>query len=300
MNLILIVLPVFLIFGTGYISQKLLKLDIKSISALALYLMMPFLTFNTFYTNKITSEYYYLILYNVLLVIIMVVITIVIGKFLKVDKTSLSAILLGTAFPNMGNYGAPIVLFAFGQTAFNYVIVIMVIQTLLINTIGIFIASYGSEKSTTAKQAFLSVAKMPVLYGVLFGVLFQLLNIKMSSTMEQTIDLVGTAAIPTVMLILGMQLAEIKSEKFEWKYVSLITVVRMVISPLIAAAFVSLMPVSDLLKNIFILLAAMPIAANTTLIAVQFNTKPNLVSYVTLLTTLISILSIPLTLYFLR
>lgn len=296
---ILIVLPVFLIFGTGFIGQKLLKLNVKSISTMALYLMMPFLTFNTFYTNKINKDYVYMFLFNILLIIVLVVITFILAKLLKADRTSLSAMLLGTAFPNMGNYGAPVALFAFGTKAFDYAVVTMVMQTLLINTIGIFIASYGSEKSTTVKNALLNVVKMPVLYGVIIGVLFQMLNITLPSTIINGIRLIGSASIPTVTLLLGMQLAEIKSQKFEMKYVNSITLIRMVISPIVIALLVSFMPVSHLVKNVFILLAAMPIAANTTLLAVQFNTKPNLVSYITLVTTLISLVSIPITLYFL-
>lgn len=296
---ILIVLPVFLIFGTGFLGQKLLKLNVKSISTMALYLMMPFLTFNTFYTNKLNKDYVYMFLFNILLIIVLVVITFVLGKILKADRTSLSAMLLGTAFPNMGNYGAPVALFAFGTQAFDYAIVTMVIQSLLINTIGIFIASYGSEKSTTVKGALLNVVKMPVLYGVILGLLFQLSHVKLPPTIIDGVRLIGSASIPTVTLLLGMQLAEIKTQKFEFKYVNTITFVRLIVSPLLIAALVSFMPVSHLVKNVFILLAAMPIAANTTLLAVQFNAKPNLVSYITLVTTLISLVSIPITLYFL-
>jgi predicted permease len=299
MNLILIVLPAILTFATGYIGQKFLKLNVASISKMALYLMMPFLTFNTFYTNKLNSSYLFLFVFNIILIVVLVAITLILGKMIKADKTHLSAMFLGTAFPNMGNYGAPVALFAFGKTAFNDAIITMVVQALLINTIGTFIASYGSEKLTTVKDAFFNVVKMPVLYGVILGIIFQTFHIQLPSTIDQTVNLIGEASIPTIMLILGMQLAEIKSEKFEWKYVSTITLTRMVISPLIMAFFVSFMPIDAVLKNVFILLSAMPIAANTTLLAVQFNTKPNLVSYITLVTTLISLLSIPITLHFL-
>jgi malate permease and related proteins len=296
---ILIVLPVFVILGTGFLGQKLLKLNIKPISTMALYMMMPFLAFNTFYTNQLNKDYFYMFLFNIILIFVLVVITVVLGKILKADRTRMSAMLLGTAFPNMGNYGAPVVLFAFGSTAFDYAVITMVIQMLLISTIGIFIASYGSEKSTTLKDALINVLKMPVLYGVLLGVLFQITHITIPSTILESIRLIGSASIPTVTLILGMQLAEIKPQKMEYKYVNTITMIRMVISPLVIAGLVMFMPVDDLVKNVFILLAAMPIAANTTLLAVQFNTKPNLVSYITLVTTLFSILSIPLTLYLL-
>jgi malate permease and related proteins len=230
---------------------------------------------------------------------VLFIFTIILGRILKADKANMSAMLLGTAFPNMGNFGAPIILFAFGTKAFDYAVITMVIQTILISTIGIFIASYGSEKSTTIKDAILNVMKMPVLYGVILGVLFQITHITLPSPIIEGIRLIGSASVPTITLLLGMVLAEIKTQQFEFKYVNTITLIRMVVSPLVIAVLVNFMPVSHLMKNVFILLAAMPIAANTTLLAVQFNTKPNLVSYITLVTTLISVLSITLTLYFL-
>ena len=300
MDLLLIVLPAFLIFGAGFIGQKLLKLDIKSISTMSLYLMLPFLTFDTFYSNELNVEYFYMFLFTCLLALIMMTLTVLFGFFIKADKTQMSAMLLGTIFPNSGNYGAPVAMFAFGAMGFQYAVIFMVIHAFLMNTIGIFIASYGSEKTTSIKDSLMSVIKMPVLYGFLFGVLFQLLHIELPSTIQDGISLVGSASIPTVMLILGMQLAEIKPQKFELKYVNTVTIFRMLISPLLAVVLVNFMPVNDMIKNVYILLAAMPIAANTTLLAVQFNVKPDLTSFTTLVTTLLSLVTIPLTLLFIK
>lgn len=300
MDLLLVVLPAFIIFGTGYIGQKIFSLDIKSVSTMALYLMLPFLTFDTFYTNDLNMEYLYMFILSILLTILLVIITLFIGKLIKSDKAHISAMMLGTVFPNSGNYGAPIALFAFGTKAFNYAVIIMVIHSLIQTTIGIFIASYGSEKSTTIKEALMNVIKMPVLYGVVLGTLFQLLHIDLPPTIVEGISLLGDASIPTVMLILGMQLTEIKSQKFDYKYINTVTGIRMIISPLVAVVLVSLFPINDLLKSVFILLAAMPVAVNTTMLAVQFDTKPNFVSYTTLITTLVSLLTIPATLFLLQ
>ncbi|MEH7238173.1 AEC family transporter [Bacillus sp. JJ1562] len=300
MDLILIVLPAFLIFGAGYIGQKMLHLNVKSISTMALYLMTPFLTFETFYSNKLNIDYFYMFLFSILLIIILLGVTLITGWIMKMDKTHKSVMLLGTLFPNSGNYGAPVVLFAYGTHAFNYAVILMVIHGLLINSIGIFIASYGGQKSATIKNAVMSVIKMPVLYGVYLGVLLQLLHVELPTTIVDSVSLVGSAAIPTIMLVLGMQLAEIKPQKFEYKYLSVVSLIRMVAAPLIATVLVIFMPVSDVIKSVFILLAAMPVAANVTMLAVQFDVKPNLISLTTLITTLISLLTIPLTLFFLK
>lgn len=299
MDLFLIVLPAFLIFATGFIGQKIFKLQIKSISTMALYLMMPFLTFDTFYNNKLDMNYFYMFIFSVLLVVILVITTLLIGKIMKSDRTHTSAMLLGTIFSNSGNYGAPVVLFAFGEVAFNYAVIIMVIHAFLMNSIGIFIASKGSEKSSTAKDALICVLKVPVLYGVILGVALQVMKVELPSPIIDGIHLVGSASIPTVMLILGMQLAEIKAQKFQWRYVNTVILVRMAVSPLIAAGLVSFMPVDDLIKAVFILLAAMPVAANITMLAVQFDVEPDLISFTTLVTTLLSLGTIPFTLFLL-
>lgn len=298
MELMLVILPAFLIFGTGYIGQKIFHLDVKSISTMALYLMLPFLTFDTFYTNELSIEYLYIFLFNIVLVTVLIGITILVGKLIKIDKSLTSATLLGTVFPNSGNYGAPVALFAFGAAAFDYAVVIMVIHGLIINTVGIFIASYGSEKSSTIKDALKNVIKMPILYGVFLGILFQLLHIQLPATIVDGIGLIGSASIPIVMLILGMQLAQIKAQKFEMKIINMVTVIRMIISPLVAVLLVSFLPLDETLKDVIVLLAAMPIAVNTTILAIRFDTNSNLISFMTLVTTLFSLVTIPIILHF--
>lgn len=101
------------------------------------------------------------------------------------------------------------------------------------------------------------------------------------------------------MLVLGMQLAVISRKKVAYRYVAAVSVIRIIISPLLAVGILYFLPVNDTVKQVAIILAAMPTAANTTMLALQFNTEPDLVSFTTLVTTLISIISIPLVLFFL-
>ncbi|MFC3418952.1 AEC family transporter [Salinicoccus hispanicus] len=299
MQLLMIILPVFLIFGAGYIAQKLLDMDIKSVSALALYILLPLLTFNTFYRNEITMDYFYLFLFSLIITAILAGITIAIGFFMKSTKEDISAMLLGTLFPNSGNYGSPVVLFAIGATAFDYAVVLMVLHGFIISTVGIFIASFGNGATISVKEAVVSIFRIPVIYGALAGILIQLADITIDDKLMEIIEMTGNASIPVVMLILGMQLAQITKEKFKVKNITTVIAVRMIISPIIAMILVMFMPIDDTMKAVFIILNAMPVAANSTMLAVQFNVKPNLVSFSTLVTTLFSLITIPICLYLL-
>lgn len=299
MTLLLIILPVFIIFSIGYIGQKLIGFDIKSISTAALYLMSPFLAFRTFFTNELTMDYFYIIFFCLLLTVILLAIVWITGLMMKATRPQLSAMILGGVFMNSGNYGAPVVLFAFGAVGFDYAVIMMVFQSLLMNTIGIFFASIGGEEKATLHQSIQRVIRMPLIYAAALGIILQLFAVTVPKPLMEGISLVADASIPTVMLVLGMQLAAISRKRVAYRYVSAVTVIRMVASPLIAAGILYFMPVSDLLKAVIILQSAMPAAANTTMFALQFGTEPDLVSFTTFITTLISIITIPIVLFFL-
>lgn len=295
----MIVLPAFLIFLTGFVGQKMMDFDIRSISMVALYIMSPFLAFRTFYMNKLTIEYVYIIVFCLVLCVGLIVVVGVTGMLMKASKQKMSAMLLGGAFMNSGNYGAPVVLFAFGAVAFDYAVIMMVFQSFLMNTIGLFIASLGGEEEASFKDSFKRVIRMPVIHGALAGVGLQLLGVNIPKSFMEAISLIADAAIPTVMLVLGMQLAVIARRRVAYRYVSAVTLIRMIASPVLAVIIVTLIPMSDLLKSVLVLQAAMPAAANTTMFAIQFGTEPDLVSFTTLITTLLSILTIPLVLFYL-
>ncbi len=295
----MVVLPAFMIFLAGYIGQKMLDFDIQSISKVSLYIMSPFLAFRTFYVNELTAEYFYIILFCLILCFILMIIVWITAIFTKATKQQLSAMMLGGAFMNSGNYGAPIVLFALGKIGFDYAVIMMVFQSFLMNTIGLFFASLGGEDEASIKESFQKVIRMPVIHGAIAGIILQLLSIHIPKPFMEAISLIADASIPTVMLVLGMQLAVIANKRVAYRFVSWVTFIRMVISPIIAIFIVSFLPISTLLKDVLIIQAAMPAAANTTMFAIQFGTEPDLVSFTTLITTLLSIITIPIVLFYL-
>jgi malate permease and related proteins len=294
MEFVLAVIPAFLVILVGYIGQKLMRLERKSVSAIALYLMYPFLAFRTFYNNELTIEYFYILVFCILLCVVMIVIVKVIGKMTNATRTRVSAMILSGVFMNSGNYGTPIILFAFGTAGFDYAIIMMVIQSILMNTVGVYYAAKGGDGDFDFKKSLLTIFKMPVIYGALAGVLIQGINLSVPAFLMQSINLIADAAIPTIMIVLGMQLASISRRDVQLANVSLIVLVKMLISPVVAAIIIVILPIEGLLAKILIVLAAMPSAANTTMFSLQFNTEPDLVSYSTLITTLLSVVTIPL------
>ncbi|EFS03886.1 malonate efflux carrier [Listeria seeligeri FSL S4-171] len=300
MQFLLILLPVFGIFAIGFIGQKTLKFDIPNLSKLTLYLMSPFLAFNTFYTNPLTIDYLYLAIYIFALCLSLILLVSLISFLLSYNLQDRCALILASAFMNNGNYGTPVVLLVFGAVGLDIAVVLMVLQQLAMSTIGIYFAAKGSKDSGGMKTVVKRVVRMPIAYGALLGLSFQLLHISLPSALMTCIKLVGDAAIPTIMIVLGMQLAVISFRRIELAKVGIALVLKLLIAPLIAVGLTLILPVDEMTKQIMILLAAMPTAANTTLMAVQFDTKPDLVSSATFISTVLSIITLPIVLYFLH
>ncbi|TYS13764.1 AEC family transporter [Rossellomorea vietnamensis] len=294
MSFILIVVPVFIILSVGFIGQKLLKLDIKSLSTAALYLMLPFLALQTFYENELNMNYLYILLFCLLLLFGLILVSFIAGRMTNRPHSKTSAFVLAGAFMNSGNYGVPVILFAFGETGFQYAVIMMVIQSLLMNTVGLYFAAKGSKSGGTLKASLIKILKMPVLYGSISGILLQIGSVSIPDFIYNGMDLIASAAIPTIMLVLGMQLASISKKNVEMKELSGVIFIRLVISPVIAYAITVMLSLDTLLASVLIVLAAMPTAANTTMFAVQFDTEPDLVSFSTLVTTSMSIITVPL------
>ncbi len=287
-----IILPVFLVFAAGFTAQRIFKFHIQSISTTALYVMLPALIFQTFYDTKLDTTYLYIAIYSLLLTVLLIFIVKVISRLRKYDISTESALILSTAFMNNGNYGAPVILFAFGEEGFRYAVAIIVMHTVAMSTIGLYYAARGKYDT---RKAIKSVVKMPIIHALFIAFIWQHFHLPLPVNIGKVIDMLGNAAIPTIMLVLGMQLAEIKFERVSWSKLNLALILRLIISPVLAALIVYfLLPVDHLLGNVMIVEAAMPASAIMTLYALQYDNQPDLVSSITFISTIISALTLTL------
>lgn len=281
-------LPVFTVFFIGFILQKAKGLDVKPLSTVTVYVLIPCLVFRSLLETKIEQQYIMMVFIVLLLMIITITIDKLVVKFRKLDADTESAFILSTVFMNAGNYGTPIVLFVFGEEAFHIAISFYVIQLILFNTVGIY---YATRSKESLLQGFKNIFKLPAIYAVLFAFLFRNFPI-LPENIYSIVDLLANGAIPIIMLLLGMQLANLKMEVLNWKQISYVTSMRLIVSPLVAVVITMMLPVEPIYRNVIITLAAMPTAVNVTLYSLEFNIQPKFVSVATIFNTFISIITV--------
>jgi malate permease and related proteins len=284
-----VVLPVLLIFGAGFAIQKWKKVDIKPVSVVALYVATPALVFQTFHEAEIDGQYLLMVVFAFALLFSLILFNKILAKAFGKSEKKESGWILSTAFMNAGNYGAPIILFAYGQEGFAYAVSFMVLQSIIMNVFGVY---YAAKGYAGARYALKSILSMPVTYALLLAVFFQMMPFSMPENLMGSIDIVAASAIPLVMIILGMQLANMELGHFDWPSVSYGVAVRLFVSPFFAYLLTIILPVDPLLAKVLIVSAAMPSAATIVMMAVQFDNQPKYVSSVTLISTLLSVITI--------
>lgn len=284
-----VMLPIMAVFALGYWLQRWKNIQVKHVGAVSIYIFMPLFFFSSLYEAEFDQRYTIMIVFIFFLLFMMVLISRVLGKLFNWTRTVESASILSTAFMNGGNYGIPMILFSLGQKALPFAVFYMVIQSLVINFFGVYFANRDSEGMARAVK---KVFQMPATYAALIAFMFNVMDWKLPEPVYETIKMVGAGSIPLMMVILGMQLATIRTLKLNWQVLASAVTVRMLISPLIAYAFIALLNIDPVIGGVILVMAAMPSAASATMYAIEFDTEPELVSSVTLVTTLFSFVSI--------
>ncbi len=284
-----VVLPVFIVAGIGYVIEKRLHPPIAPLNQLVLYVLMPCLVFTSLLTVDFRSEEPVKITaFAFLMAFAMLAVALVIVRAARLDRVTSSAFMLTAAFPNLGNYGLSVVLLAYGQEGLAIGVILLAVQSLYGLTMAIFIASSGHA---SLLRSLGEVFRQPMIYAVAAGLFFNLTRVPVPGFISSAIALPSQAAIPLMLLVLGMHFAG-TSRIDERRLVSVAVFTRLVIGTLVGWALTVALGIDGVARDVLIVGAAMPTAVFTILTATQFNARPRFVSDVVVASTLVSIVTV--------
>ncbi|MGI2328115.1 AEC family transporter [Planococcus sp. YIM B11945] len=292
-----VVLPVFLLLGVGYVVGKSLKINSKSVSDLCLYVFSPALFFHSVTTSSLNlGDLGKILLFSFSLFLLYVLLIEGLSFIFKWNLTYKNTLMLASGFPNSGNYGLPIILFAFGDAGLSVAVIYVVMQSLLMNSAGIFYAS--NHGSVSKKEVFLNIFKMPGFIAVFIGIMLKVFNVPLPVIIEHSAGLLGQAAVPTLLTLLGITLASVQLKNVV-KFLGIATFLKLIGYPAIAFLLLGLFyPWGSPEASILLICAATPTAATTTLLAIKFKMNSDMVSSAMFVSTMGSVVTIPLLLFF--
>lgn len=289
-----VVFPVILILGAGAMFARATRVDVAPISKMALYLFSPVLVFNYIAESSLTvRELAVASGFTTVYMLAMTLVSAAVVVAMRWPRDLLGPTLLTTVFPNSGNYGLPVLLFAFGEAGFELGVAVVVLQFLLMYSFGVYFASMHGD----VRLALLNAARQPTIYAGLVGYVFALTDLDLPVWLAEPLGLLAAAGVPLILLVLGMQLAFTKLGRVAG-FVGVTSAVRLLLGPLVAFGIVAAMGITGLLADVLVVQAAMPPAIVMSLMAIEFDSRPDLVSGAIMLATLLSFATlVPLLMY---
>jgi predicted permease len=279
------------VVAVGYVLQRSLAVDVRSISRVALYALSPCLVFSSLVSSNLDSLELLRVFGFVLTVMAcMGALSTVVARMLRLNQSQQSAFLLTTIFGNTGNFGLPVLLFAFGEAGLQLGLIYFVTTAFLNNSLGVFIASRGKAG---VKASLRAVLGMPVFYSTILALLFNRVGVSVPEWILKSTKLLGDAAIPTTELLLGMQLAR-TSLRRDLRLAAVASFLALVASAGLSFPLSGLWRLQGLMRKVCIVETATPTAVTTTVLATEFDTEPGFVTSVVLMTTLASIVTVTL------
>ncbi len=284
------ILPIFIVAAMGFVLRSRQKIDIRSVSRVSFYIFSPALVFSALVNTTLSSdELIDLALFTVVVVILMGIVALGFSLLMRLSRPETTAMLLVVMFVNGGNYGLTLNQLRYGQAGLDRAIVYFMVSTMLVFTLGVFIASLGKANW---RQSLKRLVTLPSFYAVISAILVYNFSISLPEPILLSIDLAGAAAIPTMLIVLGMQLADL-SDLGRIRLAIPASLIRLLIGPIVGVVVASVIGLQGLSRSTAIIEASTPTAVINTILATEFEVRPGLVTATVVVSTLLSAITLP-------
>lgn len=292
------IIVLFLIIFTGfYCSKKNIMDEIftNKLSNFLLQVTLPLLIISSFsisFTADIKRNVVKAFIYG----FIMFIVTPIIVKLLLLrnDKRKRNILQFAMVFSNGAFMGFPIAQSVFGNEGVVYVSIFNIIFNIFVWTYGIMLF-----KDTNNKKDIKKILTNPGILAAIIGILIMIFSITIPPILLNTMKLVGGITTPASMLVIGSLLSRTNLKNlFRDGSLYYGSFIKLLFIPGALYLISSLFKESSIVIKTFILLQAMPAGAVTSLFAESFNKDKEYSALIVSLTTLLSIVTIPLVIKF--
>jgi predicted permease len=283
-----IVAPVFLLGAIGFVWVRVGgEYQVAFVTKLAMNLGVPSLIFVSLMQAKVAPA----ALSEVVLAAVAsyAVLSIAALVLVRVLGLRLQTYLAPIIFGNTGNLGLPLALFAFGEAGLGYAVVIFAVMAIYSFTFGVWLVSGG--------QSLTKVLKEPIVYASLLGGLFLFQGWSTPQWLTNALQLTGQMAIPLMLITLGVAVARLQLAGIGRAV--LLSVLKSAVSILIAVMVGRWFQLPPIPFAVLVLQISTPVAVTSYLLAERYQVDAQSVAGLVVVSTLVSILVIPVTLVFL-
>ncbi len=277
------VLPVICVGLTGYlwvISGR--KLDGAILTPIATDIATPCLIVSTLLKTQLEPEIF--VSTAAASVVALALFALLGAPLIMALGLRVTTFLPAIAFPNAGNLGLPIALYAFGPPGLAHAVIFFALSSIANYTIGQAIISGRSN--------WRAILRMPLIYAVIVGAAAAYCRVPVPKALVDTLTLVGGMAVPLMLLLLGASLAKLSVSAINHALAA--SALRIGLGLVIGLLVAFVFGMRGIQRPAFILQCSMPSAVYTFLFAQRWNNQPEEVAGVVFVSTILSIASTPI------
>ncbi|GAB6253735.1 AEC family transporter [Bacillus cereus] len=291
-----VILPILILMLIGAILQRKFQFNLKQLSTLITYCLMPAAVFVNIYdisieTGLLLQIIYYLMLYSLSLIIV----SHFISKTLKLEKGESAALKNSISLMNSGNYGLPVsqLIFSHNPVGVSIQIFIVIFQNLLTYSYGIYNLLSATKTIGGIIQSFL---RLPVFHALVLGVLFQSFKIQIPNSILLPLNQLANGFVAIALILLGAQLSNIKLNFFH-RVITWALIGRLLMGPLLALAVIYILNIDGIVAQSLFIASSFPTSRNTSTIAMEYQIEPELHAQIVLFSIIFSIITVTVVIY---
>ena len=292
-----VMLTLFAILIVGLVAGKLNYMGgefDKKLSSLVINFTCPALILSSAMTGELPDRRLILPLLGIsaLTYVILTGVAMILPRYLTRKKDDEGIIGFALMFGNVGFMGYPVVASIFGHQAVFYAAVLNVVNTFAVFTIGTILIEGNLGDGKHFQKKVLYSTPMLSAYLAMLIVAFGIDSIP--GVISQPLTMIGNITVPAALLIIGSSMSQLSARTMLGNLTLYITsVFRLLLIPLGFYYLCRAFGFDLYVVNINTVVIAMPVATYGTILCLKYNRDTTLIAAVTLITTLLSMITIP-------
>jgi len=307
LNILFVTFPFFALVLGGYLAVRFALLPmvaIPGLNAFVLYFALPCMLFR-FGVSTPIAQLLDPGVFGVYLLCALIMVAFAVATTLsdRIDWNNAAFGALTAAFPNTGFMGVPLLVALLGARSAGPVIVTIVVDLVITSSLCIALSRLDGAGTQGARnaagKALRGVAANPMPWAIMLGATFSAFDLALPKPAMQTIGLLADAASPVALFTIGAVLARSQMSSADptplIDYVP-IALKKLLLHPLLVllmgrAAIHLGVPLDPFSLTVIVLVAALPSASNTALLAERFGANSGRIARVILVSTALAFLS---------
>jgi predicted permease len=224
-------------------------------------------------------------------------VAIIVSKIIKVKEGRIGTFRSMFFVSNSIFIGLPVNMALFGDKSIPSVLLYYIANTTFFWTIGVYGISKDGQSTNANIFSFYTLKRIlsAPLLSFMFAIVLILLDVHLPKFALDTCKYFGNLTTPLAMLFIGITIYSVNLREFKFsRDILAIILGRFLVSPILILLLCNFANVPSLMKEVFVIQAAMPVMTNTAIVSKSYNADYEYATINTIITTIASLLVIPI------